>query len=202
MSIPIWFVFLFSRFCILTICLSDVLHTVFPQATVPASFVKDFYFNKIFNALGGGNTKNTASPLVYFLKITQSCWWALVDAENLTVFDACPMYRWHTRGLACGWACVKAYDSNITALSRQKRTEGVELSRGLHVTLWIVLLSPFGILTICWTWHSVSPCRRSWCFSNIRLDPFCFYEVTLTKKLSQTCFISLSQIQVFMCLCI
>lgn len=102
-SIPIWSTFLLSRFfCILTICLSDVLHTAFPQAPVPVSFLKDFYFDKIFSTLGKGE------PCCVFLKITQSCWWAAGDAENLTVYTC--VLRGH--GHACvGQLRVKTHDS-------------------------------------------------------------------------------------------
>ena len=89
-------------FCILTICLSDVLHTAFPQAPVPVSFLKDFYFDKIFSTLGKGE------PCCVFLKITQSCWWAAGDAENLTVYTC--VLRGH--GHACvGQLRVKTHDS-------------------------------------------------------------------------------------------
>lgn len=78
LSIPIWSVFIFSCFHILTICLLDVLHTAFPQATVPAPFVKDFYFNKIFNTLG--KYEKHGMPLCIFSKnttviLTSSIWY-------------------------------------------------------------------------------------------------------------------------------
>lgn len=51
-------------FSILTICLLDVLHTAFPQAPVPPSFVKDFHFNKIFTTLG--KRIKTRQALLFF----------------------------------------------------------------------------------------------------------------------------------------
>lgn len=42
----------------------------------------------------GEKNENTTS-LVIFLKITQSCWWAVCDAENLTVHVCiCMSYMW------------------------------------------------------------------------------------------------------------
>lgn len=57
-----------------------------------------------------------------------------------------------------------------------------ELCLGLHVTLYVALLSPFGILTICCTWHSVSPCRKGVMPFRKRLDSVWFYEVQYSNS--------------------
>lgn len=86
--IPIWSFFLLSRFCILSICLSDILHTAFPQAPVLPFFVKDFCFKKLFTSLGKrAKTQQTLFFFFFFLlDITQWRRWAVCDAENLTVW--------------------------------------------------------------------------------------------------------------------
>lgn len=93
----------FFFFCILTICLSDVLHTAFPQAPVPPPFVKDFCFNKIFTTLG-----KTRQALLFYSKnnpfMLTSC-----DAENLYIY-ACMSYC-----ILCVWSFVIVSKRGLSA---------------------------------------------------------------------------------------